>query len=465
MKDPDFQINQLLSKIQNLENKNEQMRKKIKEKEKELKNFGNSDKIKPETKKIIPKEKKITAEDDRKVSLRFQNEIKFLKNNSLQIKDNLVEQVIEFVPPGDFGIMYIMGDFNGWEPEIMKKDKDVFSYKVVLIKGFKYYYAFHSNEQTLIDYNNEYEENPVNLQEQNFIDLPQKKGEKTNYFDYKTDSNILKIAQRNYLLLNLDDDMDNILFLEIFQRHMLASKKQNDFSEEIKIKEAINLYYDDLIKKSDIYDKSKLENLQLYFVNRILLQNSPIMREVQYQYKILTISKDDNSFICMRLYDHNRIKLNSIYYADIENCWKIPFGEIVLKPISKRDKLYHLLSVKESKKIVEDFENDKENIIVAYFNDLTDLNKSSKSVKRRFGKATNLEELVKPIKVEPDDVELNDYEYYYLNNEIVKIKNKDDNSYIEYEIVEDKRKNKTKKDIFIDKKEEAKYKYDKYGKD
>ena len=39
----------------------------------------------------------------------------------------------------------------------MKKDKEVFSYKIVLIKGFKYYYTFHSNEQTLIDYSNEYE--------------------------------------------------------------------------------------------------------------------------------------------------------------------------------------------------------------------------------------------------------------------------------------------------------------------
>ena len=154
MKDPDFQINQLLSKIQSLENKNEQMRKKIKEKEKELKNVGNSDKNKPEPKKIIQKEKKITIEDDKKASLRFQNELNFLKNNSLQIKENLVEQIIEFVPQGDFGIMYILGDFNGWEPEIMKKDKEVFSYKIVLIKGFKYYYTFHSNEQTLIDYNN-----------------------------------------------------------------------------------------------------------------------------------------------------------------------------------------------------------------------------------------------------------------------------------------------------------------------
>ena len=60
--------------------------------------------------------------------------------------------------------MYIMGDFTGWEPEIMRKDKNVFRFKVVLIKGFKYYYSFQSNDETIIDYNNTYEENPVNLQ-------------------------------------------------------------------------------------------------------------------------------------------------------------------------------------------------------------------------------------------------------------------------------------------------------------
>ena len=444
MKDPDYEINQLLSKIQDLENKNEQMRNKIKNKQKEIKNYVEPKKSKPETKKENQKEKKITIEEDRKAALRFQNEINFLNNNSLQIKDNLVEKIIQFIPQQNYGVMYIMGDFTGWEPEIMQKDKDIFSYTIVLIKGFKYYYSFHSNEQVLIDYDNPYEENPVNLQVQNFIDLYQKEGEKTNFFDYKTDSNILKMAQRNYLLLQINDNIDNTIFLDKFQRHMLALKKESNDCEDDKILESINIYYNNLINKSDIFDKGKLENLLLYLNDRILVQNSPIMEDVEYKYRILSSLIDENKFIAMRLYDHNIIKLNSIYYANIENCWKIPFDDIVLTPINKKDKLYHLLSIKESKKIINDFENDKENIIIAHFNDLDDLNKTSKGgLRGKYGKTNNsLEVLVKPKRIEPDDVELNDYEYYFLNNEIVKIRNKEDNSYIEYEIFEDNKKSK-----------------------
>ena len=441
------EINELLSKIQELEDKNEQMRKKIKDKKKENQNFGNNKNVNTTQNKKFQKEKKITPEDDRKASLRFKNEINFLNNNSLQIKDNLVEKIIEFVPEKDYGAMYIMGDFNGWEPEIMRKDKEVFSFKVVLIKGFKYYYSFHSNEETIIDYNNTYEENPVNLQIQNFIDLYQNKNEKTNYFDYKTDSNILKSAQRNYLLLKINDDIENTLFLEKFQRHMLLYKQFSNISEELKIKDSLELYYDNLIKKADLFDSFNLQSLKSEFINRILIQNSPIMEKVQYQYKIIDFAKDDNYMICMRLYDHNQIKLNNKYYSDIENCWKLPFDEIVLKPINDRDKLYHLLSAKESEKIIKDFENDTENIITAYFKDLDNLNINSKSITRKYGKKNDSGDLVKPNKIEPDDVELNDYEYYYLNGEINKIRNKDDNSYVEYKVVEENKKNRIKKEV------------------
>ena len=153
MNEQELEINKLLVKIKELENKNEQIKRKIKDKKKENQNYGNTRKVKSEEDtKVIQKEKKISAEDDRKASLRFKNELNFLNNNSLQIKDNLVEKIIEFVPEENYGIMYIMGDFNGWEPEIMHKDKEIFSFKIILIKGFKYYYCFYSNETNIIDY-------------------------------------------------------------------------------------------------------------------------------------------------------------------------------------------------------------------------------------------------------------------------------------------------------------------------
>jgi len=458
MQDPDYELNQLLSRIKDLEDKNERMRNKIEEKKKEIKNFGNPDKSKQNSNKNKQKGKKeITLEDDRKAELRFKNELNFLTNNSFQIKDNLVSKIIKFKPNEKYGIMYITGDFNGWEPEVMQKDKDTFYYEVVLIKGFKYYYSFMSNEQSLVDFSETYEENPVNLQTQNYLDLVQDQNEKTNFFDYKTDMNILKAAQRNYTLLKIDDNINDTLFLEKFQRHVIANKPEKTEIEEIPIEYAISLYYDNLMNKINICDEDKLESLKLYLCDRILLQNSQIMKDVEYQYKIIDISKDDNSLICMRLYDHNVIKLNSIYYSDIGNCWKIPFDEVVLSPKTQKDKLYHLLNENESKEAINKFENDTENIITVHFDDLDNLNIAKSSASRRYAKKTNTNdgELVKPTKIEPNDVEMNDYEYYFLNNKIIKIRNKDDNSCIEFNVIEDKKKRKR---VFEkeDKKEEKK---------
>ena len=184
--------------------------------------------------------------------------------------------------------------------------------------------------------------------------------------------------------------------------------------------------------------------MKLYFSERILLQNSPIIQDVQYQYKILKISEENNSFICIRLYDHNQIKINIENYTEIDNCWKIPFSEVVSSPITKKDKLYHLLSQKESQKIIDNFNQDNENIIIAYFNDLEEFNKNSRF--KRYRKINNVADLVSPKKIEPNDVDINDYEYHYLNNQIIYIRNKEDNSYVEFKIIEENKKEKTKQE-------------------
>ena len=464
------EINKLLLKIEQLEEKNRNLRKSIEEKEKQIK-ADTASKNKNYKKEIKESSdyKTITLEEDRKAAKRFENELKFLNINSLQITENLVEKKITFKPNKQYGAIYILGDFNGWEPDLMQKNEKGFSYKVVLIKGFKFYYSLQTTEETIIDYNNPYEENKNNSQLQNYINLYQNENEETSNFDFKNDLNILKTAQRNFLLLKINDEIDNTIFLEKFQRHIINSQNNSNMKKNENLTNEIKSYYDDYLNKVNYFEKKKLDKFKLYFNNRILLQNSPIMKGVQYQYKILSISEDNNSFICMRLYDHNQIKLNSEYYTNKDFCWKIPLFEIVSTPISKRDKLYHLLSLKESQKISDEYNNDIENIIIAYFDDLEELNKNNRFKKYR--KTTNVSELVKPKRVEPNDVDMNDYEYYYLNNQITNIKNKDDNSYIEFKIVEVKKKSRQnneqikieenkikeiKKDINTNKKEEKK---------
>ena len=218
-------VNELLLKIQQLEERNDFLSKEIERKEDLIEKARKS---KPKTEKIENKEKidVITLADDRKAEKRFEKELNFLNINSLQITDNLVDKEIIFESDKLYGSMYILGDFNGWEPELMQKDEKEFSFRVVLIKGFKFYYSLQTSDDVILDYNSPYEENKRNLQLQNYINLERNEDEETSIFDYKEDLNILKSAQRNYLLLKINDDKENILFLEKFQRHVINEKKK-----------------------------------------------------------------------------------------------------------------------------------------------------------------------------------------------------------------------------------------------
>jgi len=429
------EINEILLKIQMLEEKNEQLRKKIEEKEKLVK-LNKSSKNKIEKNKKEEKVEVITLENDRQAALRFENELKFLNNNSLQILENLVEKKIEFNPEKQYGSMYILGDFNGWKPELMQKNEEGFYFKVVLIKGFKFYYSFLSSDEMVLDYNSPYEENITNSQLQNYLEIKHSENDKTTKFDSKDDLNILKAAQRNFLLLKIEDNVDNSLFLEKFKRHVINSKINSNHKENLK--DDINLFFDNNLDNINETVFNKFEKFLSYFNNRILVQNSPVIKEVQYQYKIKKISEDNNNFVCVRLYDHNQIKLNSEYYKNDDKCWKIPFSKIVSTPITKRDQLYHLLSSKDSKKILDDYNNDNEDIIKAYFNDLDELNKNNKY--RKYRSINSIAEMVSPKKIEPNDVEMSDYNYYFLNNEIIHVVNKVDESYVEFKVIEENKK-------------------------
>ena len=193
MEDQDTILNELLEKINNLEKRNDNLRNDIKNKRDELINWDKNH-IKPEKEKEKEEEKvnenenendknKInldeknknkkmaipTDEEDKKIGERFLYEIKNIKLNIYEIEKNMQEITIEYISQEQHSSLYIMGDFTKWELMPMKKNKDIFSYKVVLLKGFKYFYAFQAGDQIFIDYNNLYEENPTNSKFYRFV--------------------------------------------------------------------------------------------------------------------------------------------------------------------------------------------------------------------------------------------------------------------------------------------------------
>ena len=423
MGDQEEIINQLFEKINHLEEKNKTLRSEIQTKKNELKNLNKTKNNTKKNESNSQKEKKITKEEDKRAAEMFKNEINSLQNNSLQIQDNLVEYKIEFIPEKLYGKIYILGDFTNWDPILMKKNYDTFYFTVVLMKGFKYYYNFLSSEENcLLDYNSTYDKNPSNQKLQNFLDIKRGKN-KSSLFDCKTDMNILKMAQRNFLLLKINDDMYDILFLEKFKRHVVNKKKSEKFLEDPKQTEkSITSYYDNtanyLLK--NIFEDDKLKNIQNFFLDRILISNSPKFDTVQYQNKIIAV--ENNYVYCIRLYDHNEIKLDLNYYYlnYLEECLKVNFNEIVSRPLYKREKYFQLVSKNESEEIINHYENDNENIIKVYFRSENNLTKSNS--------------LVKPEKIEPEDVTLTDYDYCCASKILEKVVNKDDESHVLFDV-------------------------------
>ena len=461
MEDDQDLLNELLERINNAEKRNEDLRKDIKNRQNELKRLNDNaleeEKNKENEKKNNEKKTKIpTVEEDKKLSERFLHEYKNMKFNSYEIEGSSTEYTIEYITQEQHSTLYIMGDFTNWELMPMKKNKDIFSYSVVLMKGFKYYYSFQSGDQLIIDYNNLYEQNPKNFQIQNFIDLA-KDGKPSQPFDFEKDMNILKLAQKNYFLVKLDADDDEIAFLDKFKRHIISGKeiKENKRIEHDIIVNSIYNFYDAQFKKITPYENyAKLNNLKAYFKNRILAHNSESKEfKCRYFYKIVELT-ENNELQCLKLYDNNNIKIEHKYYSEMSNYYTFRLEIISAAPIDDNSKLYHLLPKEESTKILTDYNNDKENILKAYFKTLINLKNFAmtepvnpliqdpqrindvmmggyRGFYRSYGNI-----LVNPTRVEPERIKMTDYEFLYSMNRINRVKNKKEGSFVQFEAID-----------------------------
>ena len=457
-------LNELLERINNAEKRNENLRKIIQTKKNELKLLDDKlseedkNKIENEKKKVEKKPKIPNSDEDTKLSERFLFEYKNIKSNSYVIEQSATEYTIEYITQEHHSTLYIMGDFTKWEPMPMKKNKDIYSYSIVLLKGFKYYYSFQSGDQVIIDYNNLYEQNPKNFQIQNYIDLA-KDGQPSQAFDFENDINILKNAQKNYFLIKINEDDDEISFLDKFKRHIIAGKEitQKKREEHGILTNSINTYYDSLYKNIKPYEADiKYNNLKNYFKDRILAHYSESKEfKCKYFYKIISLN-DFYEFRCMKLYDNNNIKIDTNYYSDSWNYYTFRFEVISVAPIDENSKLYHLLPKEESIKILNDYNNDKENVLKAYFKTLKNLKNAAtdnqieppvppahnplvneniigfRSYIRSYGNI-----LVTPYKVEPERIKITDYEFHYSFNRINKVKNKKEGSFVQFEAIDD----------------------------
>ena len=441
MEEQDSILNEFLERIKAKEKSNEELRQKIVKKKEELTkiNIELTKPINPESNKIIISKKLFSEKEGEIASQKALHNYNSLKYSKSDINDNCIERIIEYITTEQISNLYIMGDFTKWEPYPMNKNKDIFSYKIILLKGFKYYYSFQTGDQILFDYNSPYEENPRTLQIQNYIDLNE--ANHCNAFDFVNDMNILKTVQENYFLSHINMKDDEFLYLSKLKHHGERSKEITKEAKEKKFKlfSSINSYYDQLYRYvNPVSNFNKIKMLRLYLKNRIIAKIND--DKTTSYFKIHTIA-DNYIFHCLKLYDNNHIKINADYYYQSYFFFNILPKSITTIPITPDSKLYHLLSLEESQKILEDYKKDDKSILKAYFKTLLNLKNNATSNQQNqnydlFSYRRNMI-LVTPYKIEPQGIKIDDYEFYYSLNRITKVRNKKEGSEVMYYAVDE----------------------------
>ena len=438
MEDQDSILNEFLEKIKNLEKSNESLKQKISQKKSEISkmstDLSKSDNKEPN--KITINTKKPTEKDGETFALKALANYKSIKLNQNNIKQNCVEYIIEYRSQEQHNSIYIMGDFTKWELFPMKKAKDSFTYKVILLKGFKYYYVFQAGDQILLDYNAPFEENPKTLQVQNYINLNEVN--KDYIFDSENDINILKITEQNYRLAQLDLNEDDFLFLNKLKYHNTKSKEINKEIRDKKEKliSSINSYFHEILKYVNPFSNlNHVNKFRIYLKNKILAH---YIENKIYYFRILSIT-ESNIFQCVKLYDNNHIKININSYSYSGFYYNVLSSQITSKKIEPTSKLYHLLSLEESQKILDEYNKDEKNILTAYFKSLLNLKNNTGNNEQNNESVYDFRRkiiFVTPIKVEPEGINKDDYDFYYSQNKITRVKNKKEGSEVIFKIID-----------------------------
>ena len=215
-------IDELFSRIQSLEEENKKLKNKINELEIELvKKEGNIDDL-SDTEKEENKNNKMIIDDE--------IEVKPVKSVS-----------ISYIPNEDLRILYIMGDFTNWELVEMKKElSNIFTFNILLLTGFKYFYSFFYDDQPIVDFGNLFEENPNNSQINNVIYLANEEN-KFDIYEHNKNKKVLDLSRKHFFKRQIGNEDDVKLIEEsIAQSINLKSKsekihmKKNDKLNRIK---------------------------------------------------------------------------------------------------------------------------------------------------------------------------------------------------------------------------------------
>lgn len=408
---------QLQDQISSLESRSRKLKDSIKEKENELKTLSMQYSKPIRTLDTVLQE--IESLDNC-----LNEDIGLARTESSQkrIYDSMKEVKIRFAPTESFSNLYIMGDFNKWEPSPLKRVKDSFVYTATLLKNFKYYYIFSSsNDPFLIDLNSPHELNFSNSQLNNYISI----GENAEPFNYKSDYHLLEEAYKNYKDLNIDSS--DLILLQSVRK--VTDSSQDFCNGVLKSKEKKMKIIQTLFEEKEVIcpQQKKIEKIFKLFIGRVLkIKNS--------LYICLKINVEAGYLSCMKLYDDNGISIDYEFYRCNGLYIKYPFKNFLAETESSDRLDYSLLNELSSKETLAKFNEFPKRLTVFYR--LFTVSQTNPLAIMKIGFVHVRKQLeVEILKVQNEDgveLSLEDYNIEITDSMISSIKSKAENTRVLY---------------------------------
>ena len=347
-------------------------------------------------------EKQVTK--DQKTTDKLHSQINSLfATLSSSSEQHAITHTFNLIPlDNSFTHIFISGDFNNWTMSEMTKENEFnYTYTTTLFTGYEYAYCFYSCGTKFLNF------------EEAIIEIPQKNNEEYNVISLPHKNSSLPLVKL-YELNNHHESQLNpankflitdekVFMSTLFKLNSIIDDRIYDLDTEHqrvfglhtkKYKEQDELLNSDFQKVSQTFQKN--------YVDRIIVYNS-------IQYIIKSINPKENVLHCVRLYDPNKLKVNISIQLKLKIYTKIPIESLF-------DTSY-ILSKQESDGIISEYNNDNKNYITIHYS-LQD-----------FG----YEKEITPRKVEPETIDLNEYNISTSDTSITSVQHKLTQCFVAFE--------------------------------
>lgn len=372
-----------------------------------------------------------------------------------ETNDNIKEVNITFTPFDNFKTVFICADFTKWEKRQMNNiGGNTFSANFKLLKGYRYFYNFHADGQKICDFNKDSIDNEYRNKElSNFVIVD---SNSVRFESSDINSNIN--SSINDFSSNLDFNLSLLeqtikqgeIYVPLIPENILL-EKMLDYSVNYNTRESIinnkkdetlgkiSNFYDNKIRYINDFFKDKNEEVLALFKNRIIKLN-------ENMYLIQDLLFKEAAFMALKLYDINGIKIQNNSKFGMKSLERVLFKNVYENG--------NILSLEDSSSVMLEHENNSEVLKIFYqaiqitnfnehngydndnyYSDENDNAEDDNLGYSKYSKSNNNEFEIVPYKIEPDGVDINDYNLVIEGNKIISVKTRDTGHLVNFEAI------------------------------